>query len=499
MNRDQYQDLMVYEIYPTSFCDSDDDGTGDLKGITGKLGYIRELGFNAVWLNPFYCSPFRDGGYDIAGFFDVDPRFGTLDDARELMTQAHALGLKVFLDLVAGHASVDNAEFRRSAEAERNEYSDLFVWNNSVWDSEPGLRLISGMYPRHACYLVNFFAHQPAFNYGFNRIDYPWQMSYRDERTKQAREYMLHVMRFWLDLGADGFRVDMADSLVKNDDDKQATIEVWQDMFTTIRREYPDVFFVSEWSDPAQALKAGFDADFVLDHWDNWYHRMVRSKADTRGLSVFDGADPEYALNDMKQRFAEAERYGAMLGLISGNHDSPRIADFLDDAGLRMFYLMLFTLPGVPFVLYGDELGMKTADLPSKDGGYQRTGTRIPMIWDDTLPYHGFSKTSGEPYLPFDERNKVSAAAAMQDDHSLYHYIKQLTALRKEIPALTKPGLEITENGRVLTFRRPEGYCLVLNLSEKPYHLNGDAVFVSREITEELPPYSGALIQIKED
>ncbi|MBQ2690349.1 MAG: glycosylase, partial [Solobacterium sp.] len=192
-----FKDLIVYEIYPTSFYDSNGDGTGDLPGIAAKLDYIQDLGFNALWINPFYVSPFRDGGYDVADFFDVDPRFGTLEDFRGLIAQAHAREMKVFLDLVAGHASVDNREFRRSAEAERNECSDLFIWNSSVWDLEPGYRLISGMYPRHGCYLVNFFAHQPAFNYGFNKVEYPWQMSWKDRRTLQARNYILDVMRFW--------------------------------------------------------------------------------------------------------------------------------------------------------------------------------------------------------------------------------------------------------------------------------------------------------------
>ena len=498
MNK-EFKDLIVYEIYPTSFYDSDHDGTGDLQGITAKLDYIQELGFNALWINPFYVSPFRDGGYDVADFFDVDPRFGTLEDFKGLIAQAHARNMKVFLDLVAGHASVDNKEFRRSAEAQRNECSDLFIWNNSVWDLEPGYRLISGMYPRHGCYLVNFFAHQPAFNYGFNRVEHSWQMSYRNERTQQARNYILDVMRFWLGLGADGFRVDMADSLVKNDEDKSATIEVWQSLFSTIRKEYPDVFFVSEWSDPARALAAGFDADFVLDHWDNFYHRLVRSTKNTRGISVFNGGgDLSFTLRDMQYRFNEAEKHGACLSLISGNHDSPRIADFLEEDRLRMFYLLLFALPGIPFVLYGDELGMKTADLPSKDGGYQRTGTRIPMIWDDSEPHHGFSDTEGETYLPYCGINRVSVMSACGDEGSLYHYIRKLIQLRKETEGLKEPHTDITEKNRVLHFTRGEDIELVLNLSEEEVPLLGEVLFVSREITDGLPPYTGALVRRKQ-
>lgn len=491
-----FKDLIVYEIYPTSFYDSNGDGTGDLPGIAAKLDYIQDLGFNALWINPFYVSPFRDGGYDVADFFDVDPRFGTLEDFRGLIAQAHAREMKVFLDLVAGHASVDNREFRRSAEAERNEFSDLFIWNGSVWDLEPGYRLISGMYPRHGCYLVNFFAHQPAFNYGFNKVEYPWQMTYQDERTQQARNYILDVMRFWLAQGADGFRVDMADSLVKNDEGKQATIAVWQEMFSVIRKEYPDVFFVSEWSDPAQALKAGFDADFVLDHWDNFYHRLVRSTENTRGVSVFNGGgDMAYTLRDMQYRFREAEKYGACLSLISGNHDSPRIADFLTEDRLRMFYLALMSLPGIPFVLYGDELGMRTADLPSKDGGYQRTGTRIPMVWDDTEPHHGFSQTAGQTYLPYCDINRVSVQSACADESSLYHYIRKLIRLRKDTEALRDPHTDITEENRVLRFTRGKDLELVLNLSDTAVPVYGEVIAASREITDVLPPYTGALVR----
>ena len=121
MSKKTFRDLIVYEIYPTSFFDGNNDGTGDLKGITSKLKYIKDTGFNAIWLNPFYVSPFRDGGYDVADFFDVDERFGTLRDFRNLCKKAHEKGIRIFVDLVAGHASMDNPDFLQSAKAERNE------------------------------------------------------------------------------------------------------------------------------------------------------------------------------------------------------------------------------------------------------------------------------------------------------------------------------------------------------------------------------------------
>ena len=498
MSKNNFKDLIFYEIYPTSFMDSNGDGIGDLKGIETKLDYIKELGCNGIWLNPFFKSPFRDGGYDVSDFFDVDSRFGTIEDFKRLVKTAHEKGIKVIIDLVAGHASVDNPDFLKSAEPKRNDKSDLFTWNDSVWEWNPNFRLMAGIYQRSGAFLVNFFAHQPAFNYGFYYLDRDWQMSYLDKRTFQAREYMLNVMRHWLSLGADGFRVDMADSLVKNDPEKKGTIEVWNYMFSTIRKEYPGAYFVSEWSNPSQALEAGFDADFVLDHWDTFYHLLVRSNENTRGVSAFNGGnDINKIVEDMRYRFNEANKHNAYIALISGNHDTPRIANSLSSEKLKAFYLFMLSMPGTPFIYYGDEIMMKTSDLESKDGGYQRTGTRTPMIWDDTLPNHGFSKTKGELYLPFWEENKISVKSAIEDPTSLYSFIKRMIELRKTklSKELTSSEFEIHEKDRVITIKRGESIEIILNLSDKSYPLNGEVYISSSEIKDGLLlPYSSALI-----
>ncbi len=500
MNKTDFKDLIFYEIYPTSFCDSNNDGVGDLKGIEEKLDYVKELGCNAIWINPFYKSPFFDGGYDVEDFFDVDPKFGNLDDFKSLIKTAHEKGIKIILDLVAGHASIKNKEFQRSGESQRNEYWDLFIWNDSVWEWNPDFRLIGGVYPRNAEFLVNFFAHQPAFNYGFNHINRDWQMSYKDKRTYQAREYMLNVMRFWLGLGADGFRVDMADSLVKLDNEKTATIEVWKYMFEIIRKEYPDVYFVSEWSHPARALEAGFDADFVLDHWDNFYHLMVRSNDNSRGASLFNGGqDIQKIVQDMKWRFTEAKNHHANIALISGNHDTSRIADSLDEDRLKMFYVFLLSMPGNPFIYYGDELMMRTMPLDSKDGGYQRTGVRIPMIWSDKNENHGFSTTKNEFYLPFYDKNKISVESSLKDKKSLYYFIKELINLRKKLPDLTSPDFDIQESHRVIMISRGDHTKVILNCSYIDHCFNGKVLMSSKEINDnKLSPYSCAIINVEE-
>lgn len=497
MSKKEFKDLIFYEIYPTSFYDSNSDGVGDLKGIEEKLDYVKELGCNAIWLNPFFKSPFFDGGYDVEDFFNVDPRFGKLEDFKSLTKVAHEKGIKIIVDLVAGHASIKNKEFIKSAEAKRNEYSDLFIWNDSVWEWNSDFRLIGGVYPRNAEFLVNFFAHQPAFNYGFNVINRDWQMSYEDKRTYQAREYMLNVMRHWLSLGADGFRVDMADSLVKNDNEKEATIKVWKYLFSIIRKEYPNTYFVSEWSHPERALEAGFDADFVLDHWGNFYHYMVRSNENTRGTSSFNGGDNlEFVIQDMKWRFEQAIKHNAYIALISGNHDTPRIVDSLDIDRLKMFYLFQMGMPGNPFIYYGDELMMKTMPLDSKDGGYQRTGVRIPMIWDNSKKNHGFSDTDGETYLPFYDVNKICVEDAIKDNNSLYHFIRRLISLRKDNSGLTSNELSIEENNRIIKIGRGDGLRIILNLSNDEYRINGEILISSKNIEDNmLKPYSGVIIK----
>ena len=241
----EFKDCIFYEIYPNSFMDLNGDGYGDLKGIISKLDYIQELGFNAIWLNPIYDSPFKDGGYDIRDPYKVSPRFGSNEDLKELINKMHKRGMRLFLDLVPGHMSSENKDFLASASGIKNDKYDLFIWNDNPLVLENRYRLISGCYDRYGCFMVNFFAHQPALNYGFNNIEYPsWQKSYKE--VKSGKEYLKKIMKFYLDYDVDGFRVDMANSLVKNDgDDKKATIELWQEIRSDLRKDGVKEFYMT--------------------------------------------------------------------------------------------------------------------------------------------------------------------------------------------------------------------------------------------------------------
>lgn len=426
---------VFYEIYPNSFMDSNGDGYGDLKGITQKLDYIKELGANAIWLNPHYDSPFMDGGYDVRDYFKTSARFGTEADFDEFLVTAHAKGIKVILDLVPGHTSEENADFLRSAENTPNELSDRYIWTKGEWSFPDGFKAIGGRHNRQGNYIVNFFSTQPALNYGFNRVDdSTWQMSCKSKAAQETREWLKSVMRFWLDRGCDGFRVDMADSLVKNDGDqseKPATSEIWQDIRAMMDKEYPDTVLVSEWANP-QAIRAGFHADFMLDHHGDPYNLLVRAEEEPNMHSYFDiqgRGDAEAFARGFTEWYNQVKDKGS-LALITCNHDTPRLAPNYDFEQLKLIYATLFTLPGVPFVYYGDEIGMRyQRDLPSVECGFARTGTRTPMQWN-TGKNAGFSEAD-KIFLPIDGDKAVTVEMQQKNKNSLLNAVKAFLAFRK--------------------------------------------------------------------
>ncbi len=490
----KFKDLIFYEIYPTSFFDANNDGVGDLKGIKNKLGYIKELGFNAIWINPFYSSPFKDGGYDVKDFFAVDKKFGNMSDLDNLIKEGNKLGIKIIMDLVPGHMSEESEEFIKSGLEKRNEYSDLFIWNDCVWHMENGYRLISGRANRDGNYMINFFSTQPALNYGFNKIEYPsWQLSYKDKRTFKARELMIKVIKFYLKKGIAGFRVDMADSLVKNDEKKTATIEVWNDIFKRVRKEYPDAFFVSEWSNPSLSFKAGFNCDFVLDHFDNFYHHFARKNdTNSKGVAVINGGDPVHFIKNLTWFYNQAIKNNGYLGLISGNHDSPRIATFLPLNKLKMFYMFIFLMPGIPFIYYGDEIMMKNADVDNKDGGFARTKARTPMQWNNSINA-GFSKAkTNKLYLPVNKGNRVNVKDAKEDKNSLFYTIKDLIRIRKTYPDITSKEMTFSVIDNVVTLNRKKIH-LVLNCNKKKVITIKNKIIYSAGKKNILKPFEGAI------
>ncbi|OZG63723.1 alpha-amylase [Bifidobacterium hapali] len=459
---------VFYEIYPQSFADSDGDGIGDIQGIIDHLDYVRNLGCNALWLNPLFDSPFKDAGYDVRDYTRVAPRYGTNNDLIALFAAAHERGMHVLLDLVPGHTSEEHPWFRASAQpdpADRDGLSDRYIWTDSWIAGSDGLPFIGGETPRDGTYIINFFKCQPALDYGFARPRAAWQHAALGPEALATCDAMVDVMRFWLSRGADGFRVDMADSLVKHDDEgKPYTIRTWRYMFSKIRPEFPAAAFVSEWGRPYESMQAGFDMDFYLDwRWDgkpNGYNMLLRNTDDPfvhdGDLSYFNadsGAPIKPFLDQYLPQLHDCERAGGRFDLISCNHDTRRFAPRLTERERKIAFGMLLTMPGCPFVYYGDEIGMRYRDLPTKEGGYTRTGSRTPMQWDGGLPNLGFSDGLPENlYLPVESLDDDDRAPRVgQSDaaagiptvasesgraDSLYHWVKALLAFRAESAAL---------------------------------------------------------------
>ena len=209
---------VFYQIYPQSFYDSKGDGIGDIPGIIQKLDYLQWLGINAVWINPCFVSPFRDAGYDVDDYCRIAPRYGTNQDLFRLCREAHRRGIKVCLDLVAGHTSIDHPWFKASCRQKRNIYSDRYIWTSSaISAANSTLSLIRGYSERDGNYVANCFDFQPALNYGFAKPDQSWQQPVDAPGPLETRKELIKIMNYWLGHGVDGFRVDMAFSLVKMD------------------------------------------------------------------------------------------------------------------------------------------------------------------------------------------------------------------------------------------------------------------------------------------
>lgn len=349
---------VFYEIYPQSFNDTNADGIGDFQGIIEKLDYIKELGCNAIWINPCFLSPFGDAGYDVADYCRVAPRYGTNEDLKRVFEEAHKRDMHVLLDLVPGHTSVEHPWFKESMKADRNEFTDRYVWTNNVWEAPEGMGSLRGISERDGACAINFFSNQPALNYGFYQPDpeKPWQQSFDDEGPQATLAAMEDVMRFWLNMGCDGFRVDMAGSLVKNDQEGKGTIRLWQQVRKFLDAEFPDAAMVSEWGEPDKSLQGGFHMDFLLHFGPSHYNDLFR--CDEPFFSKRGKGDISEFVETYKTNYNKTAQKG-LICIPSGNHDMDRLARRLQGDELKIAFAFLLSMPGAPFIYYGDEIGMR--------------------------------------------------------------------------------------------------------------------------------------------
>lgn len=381
---------VFYEIYPQSFNDTNADGIGDFQGIIEKLDYIKELGCNAIWINPCFLSPFGDAGYDVADYCRVAPRYGTNEDLKSVFEEAHKRDMHVLLDLVPGHTSVEHPWFKESMKADRNEFTDRYVWTNNVWEAPEGMGSLRGISERDGACAINFFSNQPALNYGFYQPDpeKPWQQSFDDEGPQATLAAMEDVMRFWLNMGCDGFRVDMAGSLVKNDQEGKGTIRLWQQVRNFLDAEFPDAAMVSEWGEPDKSLQGGFHMDFLLHFGPSHYNDLFR--CDEPFFSKRGKGDISEFVETYKTNYNKTAQKG-LICIPSGNHDMDRLARRLQ----------------------GDD---------STNAGFS-------------------SAPASDLYITMDPgKDRPTAKAQMADPDSLYHEVKKLIQIRQSSKALLSRG-----------------------------------------------------------
>lgn len=476
---------IIYQVYPRSFQDSGADGIGDLEGIRRRLDYLAWLGVDAVWISPIYPSPMADFGYDVADYCAIDSRFGTLAEFDALTAEAHARGLKLILDFVPNHSSDRHPWFVESRAARHNPKRDWYVWrdpapdggppNNwlsqfggSAWEFDPA----TGQY-----YLHSFLKEQPDLNW----------------RNPAVQDAMFRAMRFWLDRGVDGFRVDVIWLLIKDDQFRdnppnpawtpdQRNLDRLLQRYTADRPEVQDV---------VAALRAVVDAypDRVLigeiylpiERLVAFYGRNLDGAHLPFNFQLVFTAWSAAAIASLVREYEAALPQGGWPNWVLGNHDQPRIATRLGEAQARIAAMLLLTLRGTPTLYYGDELGITDVPIPpdrvqdpwakNEPGlGLGRDPSRTPMPWDDT-PNAGFS--SGEPWLPLNpDHAQRNVARLRQDPTSLLMLYRRLIKLRHATPALSIGDVSaVGAIGDVLCFERRSGdarLLVLLNLGGHP-------------------------------
>ncbi len=456
---DWLHQAVFYQIYPQTFYDSNSDGIGDLEGIIQKLDYVKSLGVDGIWLNPFFESPFHDGGYDISDYYKVAPRYGTNEDARRLFDEAHQRGLKVIFDYVVSYTSIDHPWFQESAKQEKNKYSNWYIWTDNTWLNPPVPYqdvFVKGYDRRNGQFMRNFYWSQPALNFGFAKPEADWMLPIDHPDVLALRDELKKVLRFWMDLGADGFRADMAGALVKNanvtGNDQffttrdEGTKQFWNEIRAIIDKEYPGAFMVAEWSYPESALNGGgFHADFY--HWFQGYNDLLQKESwrilngYSEGNSFFDREGKGNIKNFLESyldQYQKVKGKGYIL-LPLGNHDLSRLNIIRSDEELEMIFAYSLAMPGIPFIYYGNEIGMRQLyDLPYVEGAYKpRAGARTPMQWNPGTNL-GFSTAEPEKlYLPVDGAPDAPTVAAQEKNPgSLLNSVRQLIELKKTEPAL---------------------------------------------------------------
>ncbi|ENO13686.2 alpha-glucosidase [Marinobacter nanhaiticus D15-8W] len=497
-NPDWWRGAVIYQVYPRSFFDSNGDGIGDLPGVTAKLDYIASLNVDAIWLSPFFTSPMKDFGYDVSDYRGVDPIFGTLDDFDTLIAEAHKRDLKIMIDQVLSHSSDQHAWFKESRASRDNPKADWYVWAEAREDGTPPnnwLSVFGGSAwawdsRRRQYYLHNFLTSQPDLNF----------------HNPELQDQMLSEVRFWLDRGVDGFRLDAInfcfhDPLLRDNPPSQAI----QEASIGVRKENPYAYQYHKY-DKTQPENLAFLKRLraLLDEYpgtttvgeigdDNSLQTMADYTSDGDKLHMaysFDLLTEQNSASFIKHTVETIEdklEDGWPCWAI-GNHDVARVASRWKAASpeqMKLFMIMMLSLRGSACIYQGEELGLTEAELEFEDlvdpygisfwPEYKgRDGCRTPMVWTAGEANAGFSE--GKPWLPVYAEH-LNAAVDLQDQQetSVLQAYREFLGWRRQQPVLLTGDIRFHASpADTLLFSRTEGenaFLVALNFTDEPVML----------------------------
>ncbi len=535
-----WQTTTIYQIYPRSFMDSNRDGIGDIKGIISKLDYIKELGFETIWISPFYDSPQQDFGYDIRDYTAIAPEYGSLEDADQLIQAVHARGMRILFDLILNHTSIQHPWFQESRQSRDNPRRDWYIWRDgrgrrppTNWKAIPGgsgwhFDPTTGQY-----YYASFLPFQPDLNW----------------RNPEVQQAMFDVVRFWLDRGVDGFRLDIFHTIFKDahfrdnplschyipKDDRVGFFQRWRytlnrpevfklagDLRKLLAPYTPERALIGEVFGSDEHVKrflgGNLDGLHLVFLWD-----LLNLKADAK------------TLRKVIRHYEHTYPAPYVPVYVFGNHDRKRVishvGEELDVA--KLLALFQFTVRGVPVTYYGEEIGMADGNFHPKTAldpigqKYQhipqwvlerlglyvnRDGCRTPMQWE-AGPNAGFCAPEVTPWLPVQENRRWANVKLQQAERaSLLNTYRQVLQLRRNHTVLQNGSMELVGDsqagGRLLAYRRKsedQSILVVINFgraavpvehllaSHQPLLGVGVDLNVTREIAQ-LPPFSGVVV-----
>lgn len=483
---DWWQSGVIYQVYPRSFQDSNGDGVGDLAGVATRLPYLAGLGIDAIWLSPFYPSPMADFGYDVSDYCAVDPLFGTLADFDRLVAEAHVLGLRIIVDLVPNHTAITHPWFVESRSSRDHPRRDWYIWRDGREGGPPNNWLshfggsawtrdtASGQYYYHA-----YLSSQPDLNW----------------RNPAVRAAIHDVMRFWLNRGVDGFRVDVMWHLMKDEQFRdnppnphyrpgRPGIERLLEVYSADRPDVHDVVAgLRQVVDEVPGRVLIGETYLPLERLAAYYGQALDGAHMPFNFHLLETPWTAPALRELINRYEAVLPPGAWPNWVLGNHDRPRLMGRLGEAGARLAALLLLTLRGTPTLYYGDEIGMPQSTIPAdrisdpwgkSEPAMGRDPCRTPMAWSPA-PAAGF--TTGRPWLPLHSDWQRRNVAVMESDHtSLLTFYRQLIALRRRSAALHSGDYSDhpAPEGVLVFGRQHEGTRLevVLNLSDRVQTIN---------------------------